>query len=66
MATNATTDKDNPVRKLICLDCLKSRFPSPQEQCYKFGGLICTVDDANVEKYQGCRFGYQESEFRRQ
>jgi hypothetical protein len=39
------------------MHCAKSRFPDPKEQCYKFGGLICTVDNANVEKYQGCRFG---------
>ncbi len=41
---------------LFCLNCVKSRFPNPQEQCYKFGGLICTVDDSNVEKYQTCKF----------
>ena len=42
--------------QLICIQCLKSRFPDPQEQCYKYGGLICTVDNSNVEKYQPCKF----------
>ena len=31
-------------------------FPDPKEQCYKFGGLICVVDNSNVEKYQECKF----------
>lgn len=38
------------------MSCVKSRFPDPAEQCYKFGGLICTVDNSNVEKYQPCKF----------
>lgn len=41
----------------ICIRCALGRFPSPSEQCYKMGGLICTVDNANVAKYQACRFG---------
>ncbi|MBU1880985.1 hypothetical protein KKA08_03050, partial [bacterium] len=41
---------------VICIQCVKSRFPDPQEQCYKFGGLICTEDNSNVEKYQTCKF----------
>ncbi|MCX6640721.1 MAG: hypothetical protein NTW14_09615 [bacterium] len=41
---------------LICLECVNARFPDPKEQCYKFGGLICTVDDSNVEKYRKCKF----------
>lgn len=51
-----TTDSDFGVSELICLQCEKARFPHPQEQCHKFGGLICTVDDTNVEKYQSCKF----------
>jgi|Deesub1362B_J571_1020462.scaffolds.fasta_scaffold02585_4 hypothetical protein len=44
---------------LVCIRCEKARFPDPKEQCYKFGGLICTVDQANVGKYDRCRFGYR-------
>ncbi len=43
---------------LICVKCPLARFPAPQEQCYKMGGLICRVDDGNVAKYDGCRFGW--------
>ena len=39
-----------------CIQCQLSRFPEPHEQCYVWGGLICTVDDANVGKYDPCRF----------
>ena len=49
------TDKKNI---LICIKCPKARFPKPAEQCYKFGGLICNIDDKNVEKYARCRFEY--------
>jgi|GEM_PF-1656800 len=45
---------DNP--KIICIKCLNSRFPHPKEQCYKWGGLICIVDDSNVGKYDTCKF----------
>jgi hypothetical protein len=41
---------------VVCIQCKKSRFPDPQEQCYKWGGLICTVDDSNVGKYDPCKF----------
>jgi hypothetical protein len=44
---------------LRCIHCPLARFPGPREQCYKFGGLICTVDNANVGKYERCRFGYR-------
>ncbi|HDH57613.1 MAG TPA: hypothetical protein ENF16_03280 [Bacteroidetes bacterium] len=57
MGHTATTDGSNPeLPELICMNCTKARFPEPQEQCYKFGGLICTVDNSNVEKYQSCKF----------
>ena len=42
--------------KIICIKCELSRFPEPKEQCYVWGGLICTVDGANVGKYDPCRF----------
>jgi hypothetical protein len=42
---------------LICIKCDRARFPRAEEQCYKMGGLICMVDDANVGKYDPCRFG---------
>jgi hypothetical protein len=42
--------------KITCIQCQMSRFPTPEEQCYKTGGLICTVDSANVGKYDECRF----------
>ena len=45
---------------LTCIKCPAARFPEPSEQCYKWGGLICTIDDANVEKYGECRFGWDE------
>ena len=41
---------------VICIKCVWARFPGPNEQCYKFGGLICEVDHANVGKYDACRF----------
>ena len=47
---------------LLCIRCALARFPGPDEQCYKFGGLICTVDGANVGKYDRCRFGYTAAE----
>lgn len=46
---------------MICIKCPKARFPKPDEQCYKWGGLICTVDDANVDKYATCRFGQYDN-----
>jgi len=52
----ATTRADRDESQLLCINCLKARFPNPREQCYKYGGLICTVDDSNVEKYQPCKF----------
>jgi hypothetical protein len=64
MANETTTGKDNP--KLICLRCDKARFPDPKAQCYKFGGLICSVDNANVDKYQECRFESEQSVVSRQ
>ncbi len=50
------TKENKETADLICMHCVKARFPDPKEQCYKFGGLICTVDDSNVEKYQQCKF----------
>ena len=44
------------MEEIICLKCKKSRFPDPKEQCYKWGGLICTVDNSNVGKYDSCKF----------
>jgi len=41
---------------ITCIQCQLARFPKPEEQCYKTGGLICTVDNANVGKYDKCRF----------
>lgn len=65
MPPQGTTRADKrPAPALICIQCVKSRFPDPQEQCYKFGGLICTVDDSNVEKYQMCKFPEGVGEFR--
>ncbi|TKJ39924.1 hypothetical protein CEE37_09305 [candidate division LCP-89 bacterium B3_LCP] len=52
--TSTDLQSDNP--GLVCMHCAKARFPDPKEQCYKFGGLICTEDDSNVEKYQKCKF----------
>ncbi len=51
-----TTPGGTATPDLRCMNCVHSRFPDPMEQCYKFGGLICTVDDSNVEKYQRCKF----------
>lgn len=59
-----TADSSSEEPGLICMLCAKSRFPEPQEQCYKFGGLICTVDDSNVEKYQPCKFPPGVGQFR--
>ncbi len=56
MENETAATKNSAPASLVCLLCEKSRFPEPQEQCYKFGGLICTVDDSNVEKYQPCKF----------
>jgi hypothetical protein len=58
-------DKAQEESALICMHCVKARFPDPKEQCYKFGGLICTVDDTNVEKYQKCKFPPGVGELRR-
>ena len=44
------------MEKIICLQCKKSRFPGPKEQCCKWGGLICIVDNSNVGKYDFCKF----------
>ncbi len=55
-AGKTTTDDKSNNPGLICMQCVKARFPDPKEQCYKFGGLICTVDNTNVEKYQACKF----------
>jgi len=44
------------MNELICIKCKKSRFPDPKEQCYKWGGLICTVDNSNTGKYDSCKF----------
>ncbi|MBL7191187.1 hypothetical protein ISS30_05785 [bacterium] len=44
------------MEQIICIKCLKSRFPNPREQCYKWGGLICTIDNSNVGKYDDCKF----------
>ena len=38
----------------LCIECPHARFPTPKEQCYKFGGLICTKYDLNVGKYDVC------------
>jgi len=46
---NTKSDKEK-----ICLRCAHARFPGPQEQCYKFGGLICGKFNANVAKYDRC------------
>ena len=53
-----TDKKDKPLR---CIECSHARFPGPKEQCYKFGGLICTKYDRNVGKYDIC-CDYQEEE----
>ncbi len=58
----AATDAQRPEAKLICIRCPRARFPEPHEQCYKFGGLICTVDGANVGKYDACRLGFSSAE----
>ncbi|TET32377.1 MAG: hypothetical protein E3J72_19830 [Planctomycetota bacterium] len=39
---------------LICIRCKHARFPGPEEQCYKFGGLICERFNTNVGKYDKC------------
>ena len=41
-------------KPLLCIECPHARFPTPKEQCYKFGGLICTKYDINVGKYDVC------------
>ena len=41
-------------KPLLCIECPHARFPTPKEQCYKFGGLICTKHDINVGKYDVC------------
>jgi hypothetical protein len=53
-------NKENAI--LNCIKCPKARFPKPNEQCYKFGGLICEIDGENVGKYDLCRFGYSISQ----
>ncbi|NIT37087.1 MAG: hypothetical protein GTN49_11415 [candidate division Zixibacteria bacterium] len=45
---------------VICVKCPLARFPGPEEECYGAGGLICRVDEANVGKYDACRFGWDE------
>ena len=56
-------NENNPTADaLICIRCPQARFPEPWEQCYKFGGLICGVDNANVGKYDRCRFGFASAE----
>ncbi len=42
--------------EIICLECKNARFPDPKEQCYKWGGLICNIDNSNVGKYDKCKF----------
>jgi len=59
-----TTGNTPEITELLCIHCVKARFPGPEEQCYKFGGLICTVDNANVEKYQKCKFPAGVGDFR--
>ncbi|MDZ7261998.1 MAG: hypothetical protein ONB05_07830, partial [candidate division KSB1 bacterium] len=54
-------ENNNPKQDfLICIRCPRARFPEPHEQCYKFGGLICTVDNSNVGKYDSCKFRSKE------
>lgn len=38
----------------LCIECPHARFPTPNEQCYKFGGLVCTKYNINVGKYDVC------------
>lgn len=56
--SHSIKEENNENKILICIKCPKARFPNPTEQCYKFGGLICEVDEENVGKYDLCRFGY--------
>jgi len=39
---------------MICIDCSWSRFPDPKAQCYKTGGLICSLLSFNVGKFDAC------------
>ncbi|MHC4663844.1 MAG: hypothetical protein ACYS8W_19450 [Planctomycetota bacterium] len=41
-------------QSITCIRCEHARFPGPEEQCYKFGGLICEKFDTNVGKYDKC------------
>ena len=49
-------------KPLLCIECPHARFPTPKEQCYKFGGLICTKHDLNVGKYDVCCEAKSEEE----
>ncbi len=53
MPREKRTEKKRKIRP-ICIECPHARFPTPREQCYKFGGLICTKYDLNVGKYNVC------------
>ena len=46
----------------LCIECKHARFPNPNEQCYKFGGLICKKYDINVGKYDECFENKQKKE----
>ena len=59
MEINHSPDTSKTGNEIIfCIKCPKARFPSPNEQCYRFGGLICSIDEINVGKYDKCRFGF--------
>lgn len=59
MAMPPVSEKNQrPKEILLCIQCSEARFPEPNEQCYKFGGMICNLDQGNVGKYDRCRFGY--------
>ncbi len=44
---------------LYCINCKSAVFPSPSDQCYKFGGLICRILNTNVGKYDKCHIKEQ-------
>lgn len=54
--SSRTTPKSRVQKEkpLLCIECPHARFPGPNEQCYKFGGLICTRFQINVGKYDRC------------